>query len=717
MKKRATFLSLCFLFLALPFQIPAQSGRLITEKIDESKLHRLLGNTRPEANAANDRGRVPDNTAMDHIQLQLQRSPAQQQALDRLIDTLHNPKSAHFHQWLTPAQFGQEFGADPGDINTITSWLQSHGLRVNAVYPNGTLIDFSGTAGEVTQAFHTEIHSLDVAGIPHIANMSDPLIPEALAPAVAGVVSLSDFRPQRMSKKRTQYTLDIGPYVYEAVTPGDLATIYNLNPLFANGQIGTGQTIAVIEDADLFSSQDWSIFRSEFGLDRYTGGSLTTIHPSGASFANNCATPGSGNTGDDGEAALDAEWSSAAAPGAAIEVVSCADTEFNWGGFIALENLINSGNPPSIMSISYGQCEAENGSSFNTAFTLAYQQSVAEGISVFVAAGDEGAASCDAGAMSATHGISVSGFASTGYNVAVGGNDFGDSVTGTNSNYWSSSNASNYSSALSYIPEIPWNDSCASSLLSGYFGYSTTYGTSGFCASATGMHYYANVVAGSGGPSNCATGNSVAYGVSDGTCAGNAKPSWQAGPGVPADGVRDLPDVSMFAADGVWGHYLVFCWSDVEYGGSPCTGNPSNWAGGGGTSFASPIMAGIQALVNQAAGGPQGNPNYVYYQLASGSSCNSSNGDSGVSGCVFHNITMGDIDVNCGGNVNCYGSTAPRFAGRGGVAADGALSVSDQSFTPAYGSGGGWNFATGNGSVNAYNLVNAWLAATMASGQ
>ena len=381
---------------------------------------------------------------------------------------------------------------------------------------------------------------------------------------------------------------------------------------------------------------------------------------------------------------------------------------------IALQNLISSANPPPIVSISYGQCEAENGSSANTAFSLAYQQAVTEGISVFVAAGDEGAASCDAGAASATHGIGVSGFASTAYNVAVGGTDFGDSITGTNLNYWSPTNSSTYVSALSYIPEIPWDDSCAGSLISTYFGYATSYGSSGFCSSNTGQRYYLGVVAGSGGPSNCFTGVPENEGVSNGSCVGLAKPGWQAGPGVPADGVRDLPDVAMFAADGIWGHYLVFCWSDINYGGASCAGDPSTWAGAGGTSFASPVMAGIQALVNQTAGGAQGNPNYVYYQLAASASCNSSNGDSAVSPCVFHNITKGDIDVNCGGSVDCYGSTATR---RGGSSTDGALSLSSSAFSPAYGSAGGWSFASGNGSVNAFNLVNSWRSVTVPASQ
>lgn len=688
----------------------AQRQPLIRQPIDESRLHQLIGNTRSEANSANDRGRVADDLAMDHMLLQLQRSPAQQAALDQYVDALHNPKSPSYHHWLTAAEFGSQYGAAPSDINTVTSWLQSHGFTVNSTYPSGMLIDFSGSARQVRQAFHTEIHNLSVNGEAHIANMSDPLIPEALAPVVKGVVSLNDFRPHQMAKRldKSQFTLSSGGYTYEAVTPGDLATIYNLNPLFANGQTGAGQTIALIEDADLYSADDWNTFRSVFGLDQYTSGSMTTVHPAGSSVANNCTTPGLAD-GDDGEAALDVEWASAAAPDAAIQLVSCAGSRTTWGGMIAIQNLINSGNPPSIMSVSYGQCEAENGASANGAFDLAYEQAVAEGISVFVAAGDEGAASCDAGNTAATHGIGISGFASTPYNVAVGGTDFGDSVAGTNTNYWSSNNIANYTSALSYIPEIPWNDSCASSLLANYFGYGTTYGSSGFCGSSNGQRYYTNVTAGSGGPSNCATGVAQTSGVSNGTCQGYAKPAWQTGSGVPSDGVRDIPDVSMFAADGIWGHYLVFCWSDIRNGGANCSGDPSTWAGGGGTSFATPIMAGIQALINQRAGGAQGNPNYVYYQLAASSSCNAENGDPAGSSCVFHTVTHGDIDVNCGGTVDCFGASQVVGHSRGGGnSGNGALSVSTQSFSPAFGSGGAWNFATGNGSVNAYNLVNAW---------
>ncbi len=685
-----------------------QSRPLITSRIDETRLHRLAGNTRPEATAANDLGIAAESLPMKHMLLQLQRSAEQEQSVRGAIDQLHDPHSASYHKWMTAAEFGEAYGPSQQDLDTITAWLSSQGFTVNSVYPGGMTIDFSGTAGQVRRAFRTEIHRLNVNGVEHIANMSDPMIPAALAPAVAGVVSLHDFRPHAMAKRHANFTFTAQGNPYQALTPGDLATIYNLAPLFQNGVTGKGQTIAVIEDADLFASSDWDTFRDTFGLSQYTSGSLTTVHPAPPSGANNCATPGLA-AGDDGEAILDAEWASAAAPDAAILMASCATTRTTFGGLIALHNMINSANPPSIVSVSYGDCEVDNGAAANAAFNAAYQQAVAEGISVFVAAGDEGAASCDAGANGATHGIGVSGFASTPYNVAVGGTDFGDSFAGTNTNYWSSTNSNVFSSAMSYIPEIPWNDSCASSLLTSALGFSDPFGSSGLCGSAMARQFgLLAVAAGSGGPSGCATGAPSSFLTVGGTCQGYAKPSWQTGvAGLPNDGVRDLPDVSLFAGTGTWGHYYVFCFTDVRNGGAPCTGDPSNWAGAGGTSFGTPIMAGIQALVNQRTGSAQGNPNYIYYRLAAASpACDSSSGDPGT--CLFHNVTLGDISVNCSGSDDCFGASLTGNGRRGQSSANGALSLSTKSFSPAFATGPGWNFATGIGSVNAFNLVSNW---------
>jgi len=355
--------------------------------------------------------------------------------------------------------------------------------------------------------------------------------------------------------------------------------------------------------------------------------------------------------------------------------------------------------------MSYGECEALNGATANAAFNSAFQQAVAAGVSVFVSAGDDGAAGCDRFTTYATHGIGISGWGGTPYNVAVGGTDFGDTYAGTNSTYWNATNTAAYESAISYIPEIPWNDSCAGVLASKFEGFKTPYGTNGFCNSTAGANFL-DTVAGGGGPSGCATGVPSISGVISGTCAGYARPSWQTGVfGQPNNTVRNIPDVSLFAANGVWGHYYLACYSDTAFGGTACTGAPSGWSGAGGTSFSSPLMAGIQAIVNEVNGGPQGNPNVVYYKLAAAeygtagnAACNSTLGNAAASTCIFYDVTLGDMDLNCRGKHACYTPSG----------ANGVLSHSDTAYRPAFGTTTGWDFATGIGTVNASNLVANW---------
>ena len=689
----------------------------ITTRIDESKLVSLRGNVRPEATAANDRGAVADSLPLDHLLLQLKRTPEVEAEAQKFIDSLQDPQSPNYHKWITAAEFGERFGAAPQDVEAITRWLGAHGFVVNEVHPNGMLIDFSGTAGQVRESFHTQIHNLTVDGTAHIANMTDPQIPAALAPAVEGVVSLHDFMPHPLNVPHANYTFTSGGQPTQAVVPGDLATIYNFIPAYTAGYTGKGQTIVVIEDSDVYNTADFTTFRSTFGLaSSYPAGSLVQVHPSGS--AGTCRDPGVNS--DDVEAEIDAEWASAAAPNATIELASCANTRANFGGFIALQNLLAGSNPPAIVSISYGEAETQNGQAGNAYVNGLYQTAAAEGVSVFVAAGDEGAASADSGATSATHGISVSAYASTPNNVAVGGTDFGDAYLNQVNTYWSNTNGPNFNSALQYIPEIPWNGSCASQLLATALGFTSTYGPNGLCASSTAQSDgLLEVAAGSGGPSNCATGTPAQSGVASGSCKGWAKPSWQSVAGNPADGVRDIPDVSMFASNGIWGHYYVVCYSDPgrNRGGSPCTGAPSGWAGFGGTSVSSPVMAAVQALINQKTNARQGNPNAALYALASSdygtggnASCNSSNG---AGKCAFHDVTLGDMDVNCSaGSPDCYGVASSDSGGRshrGGFGGGGAvLSTTTSSYQPAYGTAAGWDFATGLGSVNVYLLITRW---------
>jgi hypothetical protein len=662
----------------------ARARILITEPIDEAKLITLRGNTRREAKvAAYDRGRVEDSFPMEHMLLQLKRPPELEQEFEQYIDSLTDKSSPNFHHWLLPEEQGQTYGLAQEDVDAITGWLGSHGFTVGYVYPTCRVIDFSGTAGEIREAFHTEIHYLDVRGEQHFANISDPQIPEALAPAVVGVVSMYDFKPHANVKPRTQYQVTSGSgSTYNLVVPADVQSIYNLTPLYREGIYGQGQTIVVVEDAMPWST-DPTTYQTTFGLTKY-GGTWTNIHPNAG---NNCTTPASPNA-DEGEANIDVEAALSVAPGATIEVASCADGTpiSTFGGLLALENLVSAGTPPAVISMSYGECEADIGQAANAAFYSAFQSAAGAGVSVFVSSGDETSTSCSSGYDYGYFGVGVTGWGSTPYNVSVGGTDFEDTYNAKEagipaSTYWNSSNNTIDGNAKSYIPEVPWNNSCASWLFSNYNGYTTSYGSSGFCNSSTGEANYLTIVGASGGPSGCANGASTNGYVTTG-CAGYAKPSWQSGIfGNPADGVRDLPDVSLFASNGSWGHFYVICWSDTakykSSGAAACT-NPPNplastptWSGFGGTSFASPMMASIQALVNQKWGtgwqgsSPRsGNPNPIYYKIANAefgssgnSACYSINQPPrrGLgSSCVFYDITQGDINANCLQNGTTY---------------------------------------------------------------
>jgi subtilase family serine protease len=789
----------------------ASPRNLITHDIDDRQRVALRGNTRPEANRENDRGPVPDDFKLEHMLLQLRRPPELEQQYDEYLEALTQHNSANFHQWLTPAEVGDAYGLSHSDLRRIESWLRSHRIRVNFVYPNRVVMDISATAAELREAFGASVHFLEVNGQRHYANVNDPEVPEALAPAIVGIVSIHDFRPHPMIKPRTQYTYTDSNGTFQAVTPADLAEIYNLSPLFSQGITGANQTVVVVEDSDPYTTTDWTTFEQEFKLTQY-GGTLSVTHPNVAP-GNNCTDPG--DNSDDIEVELDMEYAAAAAPAAAIVVATCSNTATD-GPLLALENIAASDTHPYIISVSYGECEPGNGAAANAALYSAYQTAASEGISVFVSSGDEGPTSCDPDSDAASHGINVNGWASTPYNVAVGGTDFGDTFAGTNATYWSPTNSSALQSAMSYIPEIPWDDSCASVLVATFVGDNPPYGSSGFCNSSEGKEYFRTTGSGSGGPSGCATGAASTSGEVSGTCAGYPKPSWQSGLfGNPDDAVRDLPDVSLFAANGLWGHFYILCYSHTgsEFGGNPCTGTPdpsaktgATWNAAGGTSFASPILAGIQALVNQRTAAltispvpGQGNPNPVYYAIAaseygsSGSAlCNSSAQPlprRGVAtSCVFYDVTQGDIDVNCTiDSANCYdpGATfgngfngaivtgtisgvtasaagagytsdptctisaphnpdayngysggtqatctatasgghvtaitltnagagyAPNpvcmLTGGGGTGATCSVSgVTDAAYEPAFAATPGWDFATGIGTINAYNLV------------
>ena len=674
----------------------------ITQPVDMENLVTLRGNTHPLARPEYDQGAAPDSLPTERMLLVLRRSAEQEAALRKLLDEQQIKSSPNYHMWLTPEQFGQQFGPADADIQAVTGWLTSQGFQVSHVAAGRTVIEFSGTAGQVREAFHTEIHKFVVKGEEHWANASDPQIPAALTPVVAGFASLNNFPKRPMVRrlgtfsksKATGVVRPLFTFPYEtgyllAVGPTDFATVYNITPLWNAGIDGTGQTIAIISDTNI-NIQDVVDFRNMFGLPA----NVPQIILNG---------PDPGINSDETEADLDVEWAGAVGRGATVDLVVSEGTETTYGVDLSALYIIDNNLAP-IMSESYGACEAALGNSGNAFYSTLWEQGAAQGITILVATGDNGSAGCDdyasTGVPAAQYGLAVTGNASTPFNVAVGGTDFND--VSSASLYWNTTNGSGQSSAKSYIPEMTWNDSCANT-------GSLTGCASGVASDGT------DLVAGSGGQSNCVTQSSTA-------CTGAyGKPSWQTGTGVPNDSARDIPDVSLFAGDGyVSGSFYVICEMDAntESGGSAssCDLNAPylDFLGVGGTSAAAQAFAGIMALVNQKTGQRQGNANYVLYKLAAGTgaSCASTAvmaPTASGSSCIFYDVQVGNNSVACdAGSLNCGNTNgAP---GTYGILVYTSGTTTIPAWLAAPPQPAGYDLATGLGTVNAANLVNKWTS-------
>lgn len=677
--------------LALAVGAGAQATRVrILQPVNPHQLVTLRGNTPPLARSGSDRGPAPDDLYLSRMLLVLKRSPNQEAALRKLLDEQQTKSSPQYHQWLTPGQFGAEFGPAEEDVQTISGWLMDQGFELDRVTPGRSVIEFSGTAGLVRRTFHTSVHSYEIKGKAYWSNARDPEIPAALAPVVEGIASLNNFPVHRQSRQtnmpiRVRRTPGPAPLytitspdgtVLHPLAPADFATIYNVQPLWSAGIDGTGETIAIVADSNI-GADDVANFRSLFGLP-----------PNPVTIILNGPDPGA-IQGPEGEADLDAEWSGAVAKAAKIDLVVSEDTTSTPGFELSALYIVDNNLAP-VMSVSFGACESQLGVAGNAFFSSLWEQAAAQGISVIVAAGDQGSAACDEDPTetAAKNGLAVSGVASTPFDTAVGGTDFDEGSDP--SSYWSSTNnPTNQSSALSYIPESTWNDSCAQTGVTTPC-MSTGEGSTGF-------------LAGGGGPSNCGilTGTDP-----NATCSkGYPKPAWQTGPGVPQDSARDIPDVSLFSGLGRSGSFYFFCEVDqLPSGISEC--NLVNGEGIqeiGGTSVSAQTFAGVMALVDQKTGQRQGDPNYILYKLAAqtGASCKSSASAVQNKSCVFYDVVTGNNSLPCvAGSPNCGPA--------GANAADVIEAPGSNPPAPAWNAVPGYDLATGLGSVNVANLVNAW---------
>jgi Pro-kumamolisin, activation domain/Bacterial Ig-like domain (group 3)/Subtilase family len=691
---------LLFVLAGLTSAQTSNAQRRITQAVDDRNLVVLKGNTHPFARPAFDRGAAPGSLPMNRMLLVLRHSPEQEAAIKDLLAEQQNQQSPKFHQWLTPQQYGEMFGPSDDDIRSVASWLTSHGFEVSRVANSHHVIEFSGTAAQVQSAFHTSIHHYQVRGKDHWANAADPQIPAALAGVVSGVRSLHNFAPRPMNHfagtfRRIKDTgkimkLNGGPqFTFPAgctgddcfwgLGPTDFATIYNLSPLWKAGIDGTGQSLAIVQRSNI-DVQDVRNFRKLFGLPQNDPEIILD-------------GPDPGLTPDEGEAIIDVEWSGAVAKGAKVKLVVSAITNTTDGVDLSALYIVDNNVAP-VLSESFGQCEAFLGTAGNQFYNSLWQQAAAEGITAFVSTGDGSAAGCEDFNTSTetTTGLAVSGLASTPYNVAVGGTDLLALLNPTK--YFSLTNdPKTQASALSYVPEIPWNDTCTNPIFA-LFGFSADPLTNCNDPALQGI----GIAGGSGGVSSC----TVSDGENLSSCSGGyAKPSWQTGAGVPNDGKRDIPDVSLFAGNGFLGAFYIFCEADINPTPS-CDVDPpyTDFEGAGGTSFASPNFAGIMALVNQKTKSRQGNANFVFYKLAAEenlANCNSTGASLPASSCIFNDTTTGTIRTPCT-------PKSPDCTTEGQNLAVGILTGYDSTV--------GYDVTTGLGTVNIANLVNNWKSVT-----
>jgi hypothetical protein len=619
----------------------------------------LHGNVHPLAQARYDAGAVPDSFPAERLLLLLNRPAEKQDELRQFLHDVHTPGSASYHRWLTPEEFGERFGPAGSDVQAAVGWLASHRFSVRRVAQSKRLIEFSGTAGQLREAFHTEIHQYSIAGQTHYANAGEISIPATLAPLIHGVSPLNSFRAQSYltpggkalyspaTKKATPLwtapnqfpTSNPNEYL---VAPEDFATQYDLGPLYQAGVNGAGETIGILNESNIDISLV-EAYQQLFNLpsnppqvviDGDDPGTIEDIAP---------------------EAYLDVELSGAVAPNATVNLYisngSALQDPLNLAALRAIED-----NQASVLSVSFGEWEAFLGEAGNQLWAGLWEQAAAQGQTVLVSAGDYGPeASWPYFSV-----LSVSGLASTPWNVAVGGTDFyySDYASGAPSTatLWNQTNDSNLGSLKAPLPEQVWNDGLGLNVIPNSLEYNEYF-------------------AGGGGASSCSNISSTNI-----CLGGYAKPGWQAGPGVPADGARDLPDVSLFASNGSNLSAVPICADEGE-----CAVGVNGEAEvllAGGTSVSAPAMAGIMALVNQKYG-RQGQADFTLYALARQKPA------------VFHDITIGSNEVPCSpGSPYCAMST------------DGVYATTVYPATPGY------DLASGLGSVDASALVNNWNSIT-----
>ena len=705
----------------------------ITGPIVATQGVRLATGVPMQARPEFDQGRVDPSMQMNHLRVLTAPSAAQQRAINKLLADQQNPRSASYHKWLTPEQYADRFGLGLNDVKKISAWLESRGFTVTETARGRNWIVFSGTAAQVEAAFQTEIHTFKENEETHFANITPPSIPSALAGIVSGFRGLNNFRAKSQALRAApDYTFPVTGGAFHFIAPGDIATMYDLGPLYAAGIDGTGQTLAVIGQTDIYLA-DLADFRSGFGLSAIncTTNAKNVITACNTSnfqykYIDTIADPGVPNTiGDDlVEADIDIQWSGATARNAQIIYVNAPDPAGS-GIYDSMYYTIDNKVAP-VMTMSYTfPCElAESQSGVFAADEAEFQKANSEGITFMNSSGDTGAAECDFGNTTAVFGYAVAYPASSPSITGVGGTLI--PYTEYTATFWGTTNGTDGGSALSYIPEDVWNDAQEWSI------FCTANPTQTTCKNNPGLSSwqsaqetaFVGLVAGGGGPSNCVVIDA------NGVCqSGIPQPSYQAGlnlsavnptgAGQTTSPVRFSPDVSLLASI-YWPGYIVCTAADELPGftGTSSTCSPGGTQGivnnlttygfsFGGTSISSPVFAGIVTLLNQylqgATNSGLGNINPTLYALAA----TPSNG-------AFHQLNTGSVGAWCtpGTPTGVSGDPWPTALVCPSTGPNAAFIGFDASHVDPT---TGYNLAIGLGSVDANNLALAWAAARPAT--
>jgi pseudomonalisin len=594
-----------------------------SSSVASGSLVRLAGHLPAWASCAPDLGALAADEPVTRITAVLARSPDRQKAWDDLLVAQQTPGSPDYHRWLSPEEIADGFGGSPSDTAAVQGWLEGHRLHVDGVSRSRGWITFSGTAASVGEALSTEFHRFHVGAETRISAASDPAIPASLSGAIRFFAGLSTVSPRAQGHARPgnvppspEYTSGSKHYI----APGDFAAIYDLASVYAEGFDGTGETIAIAGRSRVVDS-DITEFQQATGLPAVAP--TVVIPPSGID-------PGLSGDGDELEATIDVTRAGSVASGATIDLVVSGTPNGSMldGLAIAIEYAVDNDTAP-VLSISFYECEQTGGPTYTQLYDTLFQQAAAEGMSVFVCAGDSGAAGCDDDGSTppASQVASANYICASGSATCVGGTEFAD--TATPAKYWSGTNTSALASATGYIPEGAWNEPLDSA-------------------------NNPQIWEGGGGVSAYIT-----------------KPSWQSGPGVPADGFRDTPDIA-FSSSEHDGYYACYA---ADPDGNCANGSFEYFFG---TSAAAPSMAGIAAIANQRTGKAQGNLNPLLYSLAGGASAST----------VFHDVTVATSGVtSCTDLPSMCNNSTPGPAGLSGGLA-------------GYAVGTGFDLATGWGSLD-----------------